>query len=62
MKTALEVIFAEQAKDVLNMLDAIKLITSTEMDETAIKTVEIYIDTIKAIITNNPDYMPEEPK
>lgn len=62
MKKAIDFIEEHMKKDILNMLDAIKMIISTEMDADDIKTIEIYVDTISALVSSDPNDFPEEKK
>lgn len=61
-KQAMQLINEHMKKDILNMLDAIKMIVSTEMDADDVKTVEIYVDTITALVSEDPNAFPEEKK
>lgn len=60
MNKQIEFINEHIKKSILDMLDAVKIIISTELDDDGIKTIEIYLDTIAALVSDDPDAFPEE--
>ena len=60
MKKAVDIIDDILKRDIIDMIGHVKSIVSTEMTQDQVETVHIYVDTIAALVSNNPDYVPKE--